>query len=193
VTETVSYTVAEGSLTSTTTVTVTIHGQDDTPIAHADHPSVTEAGGINNGTPGTDITGFTDNVITGNGAGNVADTDVDSGDTETVVGVLDGDHSGTFVSGNIGAGISANSPNNFRTLTMHSDGSYNYVVNQGNATVDGLNVGQHVDDVFTYTIQDAAGQESTALLTITINGVDDAPVGVADSYTTFESTAAQTV
>ena len=193
-----TYKVTDGSLTSNlTTVTVTIHGQNDNPVANADTPTgVTEAGGTNNLTLGTDLTGFTSNVLTGNPAasGNVADTDVDAtanGETMAVVGIIDGNHLGSVADGNVdGPALSANSPNDYGSITMHSDGGYNFAVNQSNAIVQALNVGQHVDAIFTYKIQDAAGATSTALLTIAVNGANDAPVAQADgTYVVNENTA----
>jgi VCBS repeat-containing protein len=182
-TDTFSYTISDGNgHTATTTVTLTIHGQNDNPVANADSPTgVTEAGGTNNGTAGTDLTGFTSNAITGSGTGNVADTDVDkviNGETLTVVGVLDGNHLGdpNSVTGNVnGPALSANSPNDYGSITMHSDGGYNFAVNQSNATVQALDTGQHVDAVFTYKLQDTAGATSVALLTVAVNGANDAP------------------
>src|SRR4029079_1351738 len=67
------------------------------------------------------------------------------------------------------------------TLTIQSDGSYGYVVNESDSTVQGLNAGQSTTDFFTYTVKDPGNLTDTAQLTITINGADDAPVGVDDS------------
>src|SRR5205807_7527340 len=62
-------TVADGhGGTATQTVTVTINGTDDAPVGVDDSGSATEAGGTNNGTPGSNATG---NVLTN-------DTDVDN-------------------------------------------------------------------------------------------------------------------
>ena len=67
-TDTFSYTISDGhGGTSTTQVTVTIHGQNDNPVANNDTATATEAGGTNNGTAGTNISNF--NVRTGVGAG----------------------------------------------------------------------------------------------------------------------------
>ena len=60
--------------TSSATLTVTIHGANDGPVAVNDTASATEAGGVANGTAGVDPTG---NVLTN-------DTDSDAGDTKTV-------------------------------------------------------------------------------------------------------------
>ncbi len=73
---------AAGS-TSTTQITVTIQGANDAPTAVADTATAIEAGGVSNGTAGTNPTG---NVLTN-------DTDPDSvgnGETKTITGVLAG-------------------------------------------------------------------------------------------------------
>lgn len=56
-------------------------------------------------------------------------------------------------------------------ITMNSDGSYVYTLDNGNATVDGLNAGDTLPDSFTYTISDGNGGTDTGTLVITINGV----------------------
>jgi VCBS repeat-containing protein len=182
-TDTFSYTISDGNAhTSTTTVTVTIHGQDDNPVGNADNVSVTEAGGTANATAGIDITGFTFNAITGAGTGTTADTDVDTGDTLKVVAVSDGNHLADpqNVIGNIGAGISDN--NNHGSLTFQNtgggqgDGTFNYVVNQNNTAVQALDdTGATITDTYTYKVQDLAGGSSVALLNVTIHGKNDAP------------------
>jgi flagellar hook protein FlgE len=64
----------------------------------------------------------------------------------------------------------------YGTLKIGADGSYTYTVDQNNATVQALNVGSTaLNDVFTYTVKDAAGLISTNTLTVTITGANDAP------------------
>jgi VCBS repeat-containing protein len=186
-TATITVTVtATNNQTATDTFVLTVTSVNDPPTANADTATAVEAGGVNNGTAGTDITGF--NVITGVGTGSVADTDPDTGDTLSIQGVLDGNQGSTVLTGNVGAGISANAPNDYGVLTMHSDGSYNYVVNQTNAIVQGLRTSaQSVDDVFTYTLRDAAGATSNATITIHIQGANDNPVANNDSANATEA------
>jgi hypothetical protein len=93
-----------GGATSTASLTVTIHGANDNPVAVADTADATEASGFNNQTPGVDPTG---NVLTN-------DTDVDAGDTKTVT------TTGTFT------GL-------YGTLHLSADGGYTYNVNNNNA------------------------------------------------------------
>ncbi|MFN8708700.1 MAG: DUF4347 domain-containing protein, partial [Planctomyces sp.] len=80
-TDTFTYTMRDtAGLTSTTQITITIQGANDAPTAVADTATAVEAGGVSNGTTGTNPTG---NVLTN-------DTDFDSGDTKTVSGVAAG-------------------------------------------------------------------------------------------------------
>ena len=165
-TDNISYTVRDtAGLTSSATLTVTIHGADDAPVAVADVASATEAGGTNNGTPGIDPTG---NVLTN-------DTDVDAGDTKTV---------SALANGKVGAAITSS----YGTLTLNADGSYTYGVDNANATVQALRTASGtLTETFTYTMQDTAGLTSSATLTVTIHGADDAPVAVADTASAIEA------
>jgi VCBS repeat-containing protein len=63
------------------------------------------------------------------------------------------------------------------SFTYDPDGQFEYL-QAGNATTDS----------FTYTISDGNGGNDTATVTITINGVNDPPVAVADNATTLENT-----
>jgi trimeric autotransporter adhesin len=164
--DTISYTVQDtAGLTSTATLSITITGADDAPIGVADAGTAVEAGGTGNGTAGTDPTG---NVLTN-------DTDVDSGDTKTV---------SALAGGTLGVGLAGT----YGTLTLSSDGAYAYAVDNSNSTVQALRTSSDtLTDAFTYTVQDTAGLTSTAVLTVTIQGADDAPVGVADAGTAVEA------
>ena len=68
----------------------------------------------------------------------------------------------------------------FGTLTVGTDGTYSYDLNDTNATVVALADGVTVDDVFTYTIVDGDGDTSTTTLTITITGANDGPTITGD-------------
>ena len=60
----------------------------------------------------------------------------------------------------------------YGTLTLDADGSYQYVVNQTDPTVQALNAGQSLTDTFTHTVTDVVPQ--TATLTVTIDGANNA-------------------
>lgn len=157
----------EGSIENTAPV-----GVDDTDTA-------TEAGGIANGTTGTDPTG---NVLTN-------DTDADPGDTPSVNGSVG------FARENTAGTNAAVSPGTdstdglavaglYGTLTIGSDGSYTYVVDNNHVSVQALTSSTDtLTETFEYTVCDDGGLLDTALLTITIEGANDAP--------TITGTAAQ--
>ena len=73
----------------------------------------------------------------------------------------------------------------YGTLTIGSDGSYEYVADQ--AAADALDSGDEEDDVFTYTITDANDAPATATITITVLGVNDAPVAQDDEGVIVEN------
>ncbi|MDX3773509.1 retention module-containing protein [Chromatiaceae bacterium AAb-1] len=165
-------------------VTVTIHGTNDAPVAVADSASVTEDGtqtagsGINN----------TTSIVRGNVLTN--DTDVDQGDNREVTGVSSGSHSSA--SGSVGAVINGL----YGTVVINADGTYSYHLDNSKPQVQALADGQTVNDIFTYTIKDAAGAISTTTLTITVQGTNDAPVislatGDSDQAALTETSSAQ--
>ncbi len=157
---------------STTQITVTIQGTNDTPTAIADTATAVEAGGVSNGSAGTNPTG---NVLTN-------DNDVDSGDGKTVSGVTAG--TAASASGSVGASVTGS----FGSINIASDGSYTYTVDNSNATVQALRTsGNTITDVFTYTMTDTAGATSTTQITVTIQGANDAPVAVSDTATAVEA------
>ncbi len=157
-TRTISFTVNDGDANSNTvTRDITITRVNDAPIANADSATAVEAGGTANGTAGTNPTG---NVLTN-------DTDVDSGDTKTVIGVSAG------VPALAGGPVSSPIAGTYGSITIAADGSYTYTIDNDNPTVQALNVDQSLQDVFTYTMQDSGGLTSTAQITITIEGAND--------------------
>jgi VCBS repeat-containing protein len=125
---------------------INIQGQNDGPVAVSDSAIAIEASGINNATLGVNPTG---NVL-----GN--DTDVDVGDTKSVVST------GSFVG-------------EFGTMNLAADGSYTYVVNNALAAVQALNTDSTpLRDIFSYTMTDASGATSTAQLEVLTQGANDA-------------------
>ncbi|WP_139142085.1 VCBS domain-containing protein, partial [Alteromonas lipolytica] len=75
----------------------------------------------------------------------------------------------------------------YGTLSIGQDGAYTYAVDNTNTTIDALLNGT-ASDTFTYTIADGNGGFSTATLTITIQGSNDAPVASDDYNSAKEST-----
>jgi VCBS repeat-containing protein len=147
--DTFTYRANDGTADSNlATVTIDISPVNDAPAAVNDSVTTDEDTILNLPAPG----------VMAN------DIDPDPGDTRTVVEVNGQAASvGTPIATAKGA-----------SLTMNADGSLTY---------DPRPVFQHLDpgdpaetDTFTYTIQDASGATSSATVTITVNGVNDAPV-----------------
>jgi VCBS repeat-containing protein len=152
VTDVFTYTNSDnhgGSNSATLTVTVT--GTNDAPVAVADVAAVTEDAESN------PVSG---NVLTN-------DSDVDSTDTHTVSAVTGGTDNGMTIT-KVGT---------YGTLVItKATGDYTYTLANGQANVQALADGQQVSDVFTYTNSDNHGGSSSSTLTVTITGVNDAPV-----------------
>jgi VCBS repeat-containing protein len=140
-------------------MTVSVTNVNEAPVAVADTATAVEAGGTANATAGTNPTG---NVLSN-------DTDVDAGDTKTVIGVSAG------VQASAAGPVSSPITGSFGSITIAADGAYAYTVDNSNPTVQSLNVGQSLQDVFTYTMQDSGGLTSTAQVTVTIEGANEAP------------------
>ncbi len=126
-------------------VTITIDGANDAAVITGTATgTVVEAGGVANGTPGTP---------TATGDLNSADID-NAADAWTTVG--------TSLRGASGYG----------TYTLTAAGVWTYTLDNNNATVQALNVGQTLTDTFTATTVDGTSQ----IVTITIHGANDAAV-----------------
>ncbi|MFV3308076.1 VCBS domain-containing protein [Pseudomonas sp. NY15181] len=164
-----------GGLGSSTSLTIDIHGANDTPVAQNDAGTAVEAGGTNNGSPGADAIG---NVL-------INDRDVDStiyGETKAVSLVrYDGIGGGRIFP--VAPGAPATLQVLYGTLTINADGSYRYVVDNNNPVVQALSPGQTLPERFTYQVTDKGGLSAIATLIITIQGANDAPVAVDDHNT----------
>src|SRR5205085_2369460 len=71
-------------------------------------------------------------------------------------------------------------------LTLNPNGSYSF--DASNAAYQHLAQGATADVVANYTVTDEHGATSTASLTITLTGTNDAPVAVADTKSGSEDT-----
>ncbi len=152
-------------------VSITINGADDAPTAVADNNAgdpVIESGVNPGNTPFAGDPSAAGNVLTN-------DLDVDSGDTKKVVAV-NGEAT------NVGQPLVGT----YGTLTLLTNGSWSYALNNADPDTDALAQGQTANDVFTYTMADASGETSASSLTIAITGTNDAPdiiVRTSDSAT----------
>jgi VCBS repeat-containing protein len=103
------------------------------------------------------------------------DTDPDS-DTLTVTAIRTGSVEDSGTAGSVGSALTGS----YGQLTIAANGSYTYVV-ADNSTMDALDAGDIVTDTFNYTVSDGQGETDIATITITITGINDAPV--ADNET----------
>jgi VCBS repeat-containing protein len=66
-------------------------------------------------------------------------------------------------------------------VQVNADGSYSYDPRAA-PVLQALAAGETTIDQFTYLVSDLAGETSSATVLLTVTGVNDAPVGVADAY-----------
>ncbi|WP_312853655.1 VCBS domain-containing protein, partial [Zwartia sp.] len=137
-------------VSAVSTLTITINGANDAPVANVDTAVALEASGLANTTAGFNPTG---NVL-------LNDTDVDNGDTR-VVSAITGGTVGSAKTGSYGS------------IILNENGGYTYTLDNSNSVVEALKVGQSLTETFTYTVKDLNDATSTATLTITIRGADD--------------------
>jgi VCBS repeat-containing protein len=164
-----TYLASDGTASTQADIFINVAGTNDAPVAVADAVIAVEAGGISNGNAGSNPTG---NVLSN-------DSDVDQGDVRTVSALTFGAAAGT-----VGSGLAGN----YGALTLNSDGNYSYVVDNANAAVQSLRtVGNTLTDTFSYSITDAVGAISTANLTVTIQGTNDALVVLNDTASVNEN------
>ncbi|MGA4495787.1 DUF5801 repeats-in-toxin domain-containing protein [Vreelandella venusta] len=132
---------------------------DDAPTAKDDTNAVTE---------GADTSG---NVIGGDGVspGDVADTE--GADGVTVFAVTSDNAPANDATNTDGTLVIEG---DYGTLTLNADGSYTYVADPNSTNAD-------VQDVFTYTVRDGDGDESTATLTIDVADVTGSPTDTTGS------------
>ena len=149
----VRVTDSDSDVSATDTLNITVN--DDAPTANADIDSVKEDGSlladgnVLTGTGGSDVNG-TDGVADIAGADGIASI--------SWTGVVAGQVSGSY-----------------GTLTVGTDGSYSYALNNALAAVQSLDDGESLEETFTYTITDGDGDTSTATLKVAVNGTNDAP------------------
>ncbi|AWN41722.1 hypothetical protein DK389_15910 [Methylobacterium durans] len=150
----VSYGVSDGIITTPATVSWTVTGTNDAPVAELDFVVINEDG------PSS--------------AGNVLrnDTDIDTGDRLQVTSVRLDPSSGSLRSAAAGTMLQGE----LGTLTIHADGSYLYALDNSNPFIQGLSADASTAEQFLYTARDSAGAQTEGRLTVSIRGQNDAPV-----------------
>jgi VCBS repeat-containing protein len=197
-TDVFTYTVTDATSgnTGTATITITILGSNDAPTATDDTGYINENSTLTVDWDVADDESGTDsdyNNESGDHTGEVLLNDEDpEGATITVTSIrhTGGTLAGSAISTNEDADTSttrtditasttyANGSSvtgDYGTLTIGADGSYTYAANSANELDDG-DIGT---DIFTYTVSDGSLTD-TATLTITVEGINDAPVAQDD-------------
>ena len=156
---------------STANLVITIIGANDAITAVNDTDSVNEGEAVTRG-PTSEYSLDYD------------DTDIDGGNTyltHQITEIRTGSSEGSGTAGTIGDPLTGT----YGRLTVHADGSYTYQANN-DITVSGSRLvsGQSVTDTFNYTVSDTDGDTDIAVLTITINGTNEAPTA-ADDFNTI--------
>jgi len=146
--ETVTHTINDGNGGSDSeTITVTITGVNDAPVAKADFTgSATEGAGTKT---------ITFNAVT-------SATDVDAGTSLTLSGTL------------------TNETSDYGAFAVTSNGKKVEYKFDDDGEADKLAAGATAKETVTYTINDDEGGSDSETITVTITGVNDAPVAKAD-------------
>ncbi len=161
-TEAFSYTMKDASnVTSTATLYITVLGASNgAPVA------VNDVNAINEGVVSVSKTA---------GTGVLSNDSKDAG--ATVVRISSSKATDTVVDGNNDYEVAGL----YGTLKIKADGSYTYTLDASNAAVNALHASETLTDNFQYVLNDPSGSTYTgvdaATLSITVNGVNDLPVG----------------
>lgn len=150
-------------------------------MAKSDVVNVKEAGGLNNSLSGTNPTG---NVLAN-------DTNVNNTSQGlTVIALRRSDVEGVGEEEQLGVPITTN----YGQLTLNSDGTYSYILDNENIVVQALNMGETLTESFNYVIASTGNsQTDTATLVLTIEGSNDSPTLAAIDPVTLIDTSANDV
>ncbi|MDR6834905.1 MULTISPECIES: DUF5801 repeats-in-toxin domain-containing protein [unclassified Sphingopyxis] len=160
-TETFQYTVrdADGD-TSIATITISITGANDFPIARADTNWVLD--GVSGSDPSATGNVLQDIAHPGAPFGTFADVADNDPDLEVITVTSAGTYVGLY-----------------GTLVINANGSYTYTLDEDKPVVNALDSGQTLTESFAYTISDGSLSVGSTL-TITVFGTNDAPtIGTA--------------
>ncbi len=190
-------TVSDSASPNKATVTITVNGANDVPIANPDTNEATEAASLNTieefvGGDGVTLSGTSGNVLGGTGAttGDVADTDVDgnddptAGDGSVVVAGITYTGGGTPLGANTGGVVVTGGTvvnGQYGTLTINPDGSYAYALDA--AATNPLGAGDSVTDEFTYSISDTVIYADDFSGSGSLNGSSPDTAPGADTWT----------
>jgi choice-of-anchor C domain-containing protein len=149
-----SLAVGEAATDSFTYVVTESHGLTDTATV-----TVT-VHGVNDGpeiTFGGDVLGTVQEDLVATTTGQLSAMDIDNGATQS------------WSVADSGAGT-------YGSLSVDGSGKWTYTLDNEAAQVQALAAGQSADDTFTVVVDDSHGGTDTATVTVTVSGVNDAPV-----------------
>ncbi|QAY84798.1 retention module-containing protein [Pseudomonas arsenicoxydans] len=127
---------------STASGQINVNIVDDLPTAHPDHASVAEGATV---------------------SGNVLDNDIGGADGPALSGAVVGVRAGSDTSTSAIGGLGSNINGTYGYLTLDANGNATYHSNPNAVN------GPGATDVFTYTVRDADGDESTTTITIDVS------------------------
>ena len=110
-------------------------------------------------------------------------TDEDTSTSNTGASLLDNDTGSSLSVTNFDS-----SSANGAVVTVTAGGEYTYDPS-GSTALQGLDDGGQVEDTFTYTVTDIFNQQTTATVTITVTGLNDAPALTDEAYSSGETLA----
>ena len=165
-TDVFTYTVTNSSGSATGTLSLSISGVNDAPVAAADTATLAEDAGIS--------------AVSGNVLAN--DSDPDAG-AHLVVAEVGGQAS------NVGQVIAGT----YGSLKLNADGSYTYTLDNADADTQRLAAGQLATETFSYVVSDNAGGTAQTSLAISITGANDSPTAEADFAMITEDAVPNTI
>lgn len=168
------------------TITITVQGTNDIPVLTVDNPNLTIDDSVLNddGTPvALTVGGHADVFDVDGGAANDADTLTFGLQFTGTTKVPDwqtgsvGAGEPTYAGSTIGDMDNVTVKGTYGELTIGKDGDYTYTLNNSKGGLaDQLTENDHPVETFTIWVKDEHGAWAKQEITITVNGVNDAPV-----------------
>ena len=191
-TDVFNYTVSDGNGgTDTATITITILGANDAPVAQNDEGVIVENGtltvanGANANLSGSyDATGEHSGDVINTSSSLHSDSDLDDSASLNITQIKENGGSNSAVSSGSSYNSGTSVTGTYGTLTIGADGSYTYIANT--AAAEALDAGDTANDVFHYTLSDGTATD-TATITIKVLGANDAPVAQNDEGVIVEN------
>ncbi len=164
--DTFTYRISDGSAIGEGTVTITVTGRNDVPVAVNDPDAPGDA----------NFATDEDTILPVNALANLFGNDIELDANDTVIL--------NSVNGISFAGLPISVTTTLGAdLVVNPDGTFRYDP-RNSATLQGMTGGGLMQDTFSYTIADGVSFSNIATATITVSGVNDAPRTVADIAST---------